>query len=51
MPGREGSVPAERDGEVGCASIKEKKGNTPKLAYWSKNGFNVYDGTYLIEDT
>ena len=40
-----------KDGEVGCASIKEKKGNPPKLAYWSKNGFNVYDGTYLIEDT
>ena len=44
-------VAVSKDGEVGCASIKEKKGNAPKLAYWSKNGFNVYDGTYLIEDT
>ena len=43
-------VAVSKDGEVGCASIKEKKGNLPKLAYWSKNGFNVYDGTYLIED-
>ena len=40
-----------KDGEVGCASIREKKGNPPKLAYWSKNGFNVYDGTYLIEES
>tara|TARA_B100000575_G_scaffold187789_1_gene151271 strand:- start:849 stop:1868 length:1020 start_codon:yes stop_codon:yes gene_type:complete len=39
-----------KDGSVGCASIKEKKGNEPKLAYWSNDGFNVYKGTYLIED-
>tara|TARA_B100001758_G_scaffold93981_1_gene80256 strand:+ start:138 stop:1178 length:1041 start_codon:yes stop_codon:yes gene_type:complete len=39
-----------KDGSVGCASIKEKKGNNPKLAYWSNNGFKVYKGTYLIED-
>ena len=38
-----------KDGSVGCASIKEKKGNEPKLAYWSNDGFNVYKGTYLIE--
>ena len=38
-----------KDGSVGCASIKEKKGNEPKLAYWSKDGFKVYKGTYLIE--
>ncbi len=39
-----------KDGSVGCASIKEKIGNEPKLAYWSKNGFKVYRGTYLIEE-
>ena len=39
-----------KDGSVGCASIKEKKGNEPKLSYWSKNGFKVYRGTYLIEE-
>ena len=39
-----------KDGSVGCASIKEKKGNEPKLAYWSNDGFRVYKGTYLIED-
>ena len=39
-----------KDGSVGCASVKEKKGNEPKLAYWSNDGFNVYKGTYLIED-
>ena len=39
-----------KDGSVGCASIKEKKGNEPKLAYWSNDGFSVYKGTYLIED-
>ena len=44
-------VAVSKDGEVGCASIKEKKGNPPKLAYWSKDGFNVYDGTYLIEES
>ena len=38
-----------KDGSVGCASIKEKKGNEPKLAYWSNDGFKVYKGTYLIE--
>ena len=39
-----------KDGSVGCASIKERKGNNPKLAYWSSDGFKVYKGTYLIED-
>lgn len=39
-----------KDGSVGCASIKEKKGNEPKLAYWSKDGFKVYKGSYLIEE-
>ena len=43
-------VAVSKSGEVGCASIKEKKGNPPKLAYWSEDGFNVYDGTYLIEE-
>ena len=39
-----------KDGSVGCASIKERRGNNPKLAYWSNNGFKVYEGTYLIEE-
>ena len=39
-----------KDGSVGCASIKERKGNEPKLAYWSKDGFKVYKGSYLIEE-
>ncbi len=38
-----------KDGSVGCASIRESKGNYPKLAYWSNEGFKVYNGTYLIE--
>jgi N4-(beta-N-acetylglucosaminyl)-L-asparaginase len=38
-----------KNGEVGCASIREKKGQNPEIATWSKEGFKVTKGTYLIE--
>ena len=38
-----------KNGEVGCASIREKKGQNPEIATWSKKGFKVTKGTYLIE--
>ena len=39
-----------KNGEVGCASIREKKGDYPEIATWSKKGFKVTKGTYLIEE-
>ena len=39
-----------KNGEVGCASIREKNGNNPEIATWSKKGFKVTKGTYLIEE-
>jgi hypothetical protein len=42
-------VALNKDGEVGCASILGSKGNEPEVAYWSKNGFKVLKGTYLIK--
>ena len=38
-----------KNGDVGCASIREKKGQNPEIATWSKRGFKVTKGTYLIE--
>ena len=38
-----------KNGDVGCASIREKKGENPEIATWSKKGFKVTKGTYLIE--
>ena len=38
-----------KNGDVGCASIREKKGQNPEIATWSKKGFKVTKGTYLIE--
>mgnify|MGYP003320676753 CR=1 FL=1 len=38
-----------KNGEVGCASIREKKGDYPEIATWSKKGFKATKGTYLIE--
>ena len=38
-----------KNGDVGCASIRERKGNNPEIATWSKKGFKVTKGTYLIE--
>ena len=34
---------------VGCASIRERKDDYPEIATWSKKGFKVTKGTYLIE--
>ena len=42
-------VAMNKDGEVGCAAIRGSKGREPELAYWSKKGFKVLKGTYLIE--
>tara|TARA_B100001123_G_scaffold448600_1_gene610404 strand:- start:10015 stop:11043 length:1029 start_codon:yes stop_codon:yes gene_type:complete len=42
-------VALNKDGEVGCASILGSQGNEPEVAYWSKNGFKVLKGTYLIK--
>ena len=42
-------VAVNKDGEVGCAAIRGSKGREPELAYWSKKGFKVLKGTYLIE--
>ena len=42
-------VAINKDGEVGCAAIRGSKGREPELAYWSKKGFKVLKGTYLIE--
>ena len=39
-----------KNGEVSCASIREKKGDYPEIATWSKKGFKVTKGTYLIEE-
>ena len=42
-------VAMNKDGEVGCAAIRGSKGKEPEVAYWSKKGFKVLKGTYLIE--
>ena len=42
-------VAVNKDGDVGCAAIQGRKGREPKLSYWSKKGFKVLKGTYLIE--
>ena len=42
-------VAINKDGEVGCAEIRGKKGNPPKMAYWSKKGLKIWKGTSLIE--
>jgi len=38
-----------KDGSVGCSSIIGSEGNQPEAAYWSKKGFKVIKGTYLID--
>ena len=42
-------VAVNKDGDVGCAAIQGRKGEEPELSYWSKKGFKVLKGTYLIE--
>ena len=41
-------VALSKSGEVGCASIRGKKGQEPEVATWSKRGLKVTKGTYLI---
>ena len=43
-------VALNKNGEVGCAAIRGSKGSEPELAFWSKNGFEVFKGTFLIEN-
>jgi len=43
-------VAVNKDGDVGCAAIQGRKGEEPELSYWSKKGFKVLKGTYLIEN-
>ena len=42
-------VAVNKDGEVGCAEIRGKKGNPPEMAYWSKKGLKIWKGTSLIK--
>lgn len=42
-------VALSKSGDIGCASIRGRKDNEPKVATWSKEGFKVTKGTYLIE--
>jgi len=37
------------DGEVGCASIRGSADYKPQAAYYSDAGFEVLEGTYMIE--
>jgi len=46
---RDKMVAVNKDGDVGCAAIQGRKGEEPELSYWSKKGFKVLKGTYLIE--
>ena len=42
-------VAVNKDGDVGCAAIREKKGEQPEASYYNEDGFKVIKGTYLIE--
>ena len=42
-------VAANKNGDVGCASILGSKRRPPQLSYIDKTGFHVYDGSILIE--
>lgn len=42
-------VALNKNGEVGCASIRGSVGREPEVAYWSEKGFKVLKGSYLIE--
>ena len=41
-------VAIDKHGNLGCASIFSIRNDTPKFGYRDRNGFNVYDGTVLI---
>ncbi|TDI87915.1 MAG: asparaginase [Caldithrix sp.] len=42
-------VAVNKNGEVGCASIRGSKNKKPMVAYINKDGFKVVEGSYLIE--
>jgi N4-(beta-N-acetylglucosaminyl)-L-asparaginase len=41
-------VAINKDGEIGCASIKIIRGKEPEASFISEKGFQVVKGTYLI---
>ncbi|MFQ5822860.1 MAG: N(4)-(beta-N-acetylglucosaminyl)-L-asparaginase [bacterium] len=42
-------VAVNKDGEVGCAAIRGKKGKEPAASCYTEDGFKPIKGTYLIE--
>jgi len=42
-------IALSKNGNVGCASIRGRKGGEPTVATWSKKGFKAIKSTYLIE--
>ena len=42
-------VAINKDGQVGCASIQGNQKQRPEVSFWSKKGFKVQKGSYLIE--
>lgn len=42
-------VAVNKDGEVGCACIRAKKGKEPKASFITEDGLQVIKATYLIE--
>ena len=43
-------VAVNKEGEVGCASIRGRADRPPQLAYITPDGFEVYDGSIMIEE-
>jgi N4-(beta-N-acetylglucosaminyl)-L-asparaginase len=42
-------VAINKSGEIGCAAIRERKGDEPKASYIDKDGLKEYTGTLLLE--
>jgi N4-(beta-N-acetylglucosaminyl)-L-asparaginase len=42
-------IAVNKNGEVGCASIRQIRGHAPELAYMSNDGFKVLQGKALIQ--
>ena len=42
-------VAINKDGQVGCAAIQGNQKQRPEVSFWSKKGFKVKKGSYLIE--
>ncbi len=42
-------VAINKNGEVGCASIRGREGREPSAAFMTESGFKVVKGTYMIE--